>query len=169
MNLRYLPQATEHTCAAACVRMAFEPYGISLTEKQAARILRTNESTGVFHKKFPIAAEKYKLAYFVHRNTRFEELAELLNQGFIVITCYYYAPEKTGHYVIVERIDEKRVYLLDPRFGPKKSFSKDYFRKIWHGAYDREKGWIFALRPSKNRALSLRQTSALVPKFPISH
>lgn len=146
MAIPFYKQETKYTCGAAAMRMALEHVGINKSEKQLIRLLRTNKVIGTWSKAFPLLAEKYRLVYTVKRKSSIRDLKEYQKKGFAIIICYFYAPEKVGHFSVLKRIDKKFIYFLDPQFGPKHRYPLSYFKKIWKSSYDKEKGWFFALK-----------------------
>lgn len=141
-------QETNYTCGAASMRMALEFCNIKKSEKQVVKLLRTNKVTGTWHKSFPIIAEKFRLNHISIRNATINDLKECQKKGFAVVICYFYPPEKVGHYCVLNKIDKNFIHLRDPQFGPEHKYSLNYFKKIWKSdpRYDNEKRWFFAVK-----------------------
>jgi len=141
-------QETVYSCGSAAMRMALETCGIKLSETQVMRILRTNKVRGTWHRDFPVVAEKFHLNYAVKRNAEISDLRRLLKDGYVVIVCYYYPPEKVDHYSVVKSIGKNDIAFWDPSWGPEHKYTLVYFRKIWKSdpRYDNEKRWCIALK-----------------------
>lgn len=148
MDFPFHKQETKYTCAAAAMKMALEKIGIVKSEKLLAKLLKTNKVRGTWHKDFPRVAEKYRLTYFVKRNSSIKDLKKYRARGFVVIVCYYYRPEKIDHYSVLKKIDANNIYLWDPWFGPKHKYKLSFFRQIWKSnpKYEKEKRWFFAVK-----------------------
>jgi ABC-type bacteriocin/lantibiotic exporter with double-glycine peptidase domain len=144
----YYKQETNYTCGAACMRMALEFFNIIMTEKQIAKLLGTNRVSGTRNKNFPIIAEKLKLSYIAMRNGTINDLMVYKKKGFIIITCFFYPPDKTGHYSILKKINSKLIFFWDPFLGENHKYKISYFEKNWKGdpKYDGEKRWFFGIK-----------------------
>lgn len=148
MKFPYYKQETKYTCGAAAMRMILECLGIKKTEKQIVKLLGTNQVRGTWNKDFPILVEKYKLNYTVRRKASIKDMKSCLKQGYYIIVCYFYPPEKVDHYSVVKKIDTKNIYFWDPWFGPNHSYSLKKFKTIWKcdKRFDNEKRWLFAVK-----------------------
>jgi len=76
-----------------------------------------------------------------------------MRENYKVIVCYFSSVNESGHYALVKNISGDRIFLADPSLGPKLSYSKNYFNKIWHGKQDKEKRWFIAIKQRNNRIL----------------
>ena len=152
MQIRFHRQETDYTCGAAAMRMALEACGIRKSEKELARLLGTNKVRGTWHRKLPELAEKLRLDYIVKKNSSLAELKKAQKNGYVVIICYFYPPEKVDHYSVLKNIGSKSIYFWDPWFGPKHKYGIRYFLKVWHSdpRFERKKRWFFAVRKAKN-------------------
>ena len=148
MAFHYHKQETEYTCGAAAMRMVLESIGINRSEKEIAKLLKTNKIRGTWHKNFPIVAEKYKLNCIVRRNARISDLKKLQKENYSIILCYYCPAEKVDHYSLLRKIDSRFIYFWDPWFGPNHKYSLNHFNKIWKSdpKYEKEKKWLIAMK-----------------------
>ncbi|MDD5254255.1 MAG: C39 family peptidase [Candidatus Nanoarchaeia archaeon] len=147
----YHKQETGYTCGAASMRMILEYLGIKKSERQIAKLLETNKVRGTWPKYFPELAERYKLDYIVERKATIKDIKHLLNEGYLVIICYFYEAGNVDHYSVVKKIDSKYIYFWDPdpNCGPEDKYSISYFEKIWKTDpryQDKERRWIFAMK-----------------------
>lgn len=143
-------QETKYTCGACSMRMTLEVCGIKKSEKQIAKWLKTNKIRGTWPKKLPKVAEKFKLNYFVGRNSKVEDLKEFMKKDYVIIVCYWDKVHAFDHYSVIKNIDEKFIHFWYPWFGSEHKFTLSYFKKNWksHEKYDNEKGWFFAVKNS---------------------
>jgi ABC-type bacteriocin/lantibiotic exporter with double-glycine peptidase domain len=148
MKFPYYKQETNYTCGACAIRMALEGFGIKKSEKQISKLLGTNKIRGTWPRELPKLAEKFKLNYFVGRNSKIEDLEYYLKNNFIIIVAYWYPLEKVDHYSVVKKIDEKFIYFWDPWFGEEHKYTLTYFKKIWKSdkKFDNEKSWFIAIK-----------------------
>jgi ABC-type bacteriocin/lantibiotic exporter with double-glycine peptidase domain len=138
----YYKQETEYTCGAACTRMALASFGIKKSEKQIAKLLKTNKKIGTWHKNIAELAEKYKFNYFVERNGKINDIRKMQKRGWRIIVCYNY--EGVPHYAIVKKINWHSIYLLNPLSTKKERYLIPRFKKRWK---DREeKQWFIAIK-----------------------
>jgi len=128
------------------MRMALEACGIKKSERQVAKLLKASKNKGTWNKYFSIVAEKYKLNHATIRNANISDLIEYYGKKYIIIVNYQYK-EKTGHYAVLKKIDNKFIYFLDPFFGEHHKYPIAHFKKIWKSnpKGDNEKHWFFAV------------------------
>jgi len=146
MTFPYHKQETAYTCGAACMRMAFERFGIKKTEKQMMRLLGTNKVKGTWEKRFPKIAEKYKLTYLVKRKGSIRDLKKLNKGGWTIVVCFYHPSQKTDHYAILKKFEGNHIYFYDPWLGPEHHYKTDYFEKIWKTTREKDLRWFIALK-----------------------
>jgi predicted double-glycine peptidase len=147
-NITFHKQETCYTCGAAAMRMALEACGVKRSEKQVVKLLATNKVRGSWHKNFPVVAERFLLDYVVRRNATIDDLKQLMKEGYVVVVCYFYPPEKVDHYSVIRSIGKDGVAFWDPWWGPEHKLPLPYFRENWKSdpRYDDEKGWLIALK-----------------------
>ncbi|HLC22691.1 MAG TPA: cysteine peptidase family C39 domain-containing protein [Candidatus Nanoarchaeia archaeon] len=147
MKIPYYRQRYVYTCGPAVMRMALGALGIKRTEDQLARLLNTGTRVGTPNRRFPRVLERFKLSYTVHRRAKFSQLVRHFRNNDIIIVCYFYEPEKVGHFAVVKDISKTRIMLLDPIVGPDMSYRQIDFHRMWKktGTFDNEKGWFIAI------------------------
>jgi len=148
MKFPYYKQEREYSCGAAAMRMVLENLGIKKSENEIIKYLGTNKTKGTMNKDFPRLAEKFKLNYFVKKNSSISDLKSLIRNGYNIIICYFYPAEKIGHYSVIRKIDSNFIYFYDPLFGPKHKYSLHYFNKIWKNnpRYEKVKRWMLGVK-----------------------
>ncbi len=145
----YYKQKTEYTCGPASMKMALEHFGIKRSEEELASTLRTERKVGTSEHDMIMCADFFKMNYAVKRNASFEDLERLQKEGYVTILRYYLPWEKIDHYAVFKKVDRGRIYLWDPCYGPDRSYSLNYFSKIWK--FDPKIGkdknhWLLALK-----------------------
>ena len=146
-NKHYFKQETNYTCGAAAMRMVLSTIGIKKSEKQVAKILKTNKVRGTWVKYFPILAEKYYLSYSVQRNSTIKILREYSKKGYKIIVCY--SPTKrSDHFSVIQKIGLKYIYFYCPWYGTNTKYLIKDFKKMWHShkKYEDEKKWFIAIK-----------------------
>lgn len=139
----YYKQETIYTCGAACMRMILGSIGINKSEKQVAKMLKTNKMIGTWHKNIPELAERYKFDYMIFREASWLDLVFYHNTGWKIIVCFINR-ENIPHYCVVKKINWHSIYFLDPYFGPKERYFIHDFKKRWHDTED--KRWFMAIK-----------------------
>ena len=146
MKIPYFKQKKDYYCGPAVIQMALASFGIKKSQDILAKELKTkNDNIGTKNSSMVKVCKKY-IPEVKHREDRsISKMKKYLNKNYLVIVSYFYEPDKTGHFAIVEKITEKNIYLTDPEDGPNKSLELKHFNKIW---YDNERnvGWHLALK-----------------------
>ena len=118
-EIPFYKQETKYTCGPASMRMALEFCGIKKSEKQIAKLLKTNKIRGTWHKSFTSVAEKFKLNYIAFRNASISDLKQFQKNGFVIILCYFCKEEEFDHYSVLKKINRKNIYLCRSVFWRK--------------------------------------------------
>lgn len=147
-NIPYHKQETCWTCGSASTRMILEVCGIKKSEKQVVKLLGTNKIRGTWARLYPQLFDKYKLNYIVMRNAKIEDMKKLMQEGYYILTSYYYPRDKVDHFVVVSGIDDNYIYFNDPFFGPEHKYKLTYFQKVWRTdpRYDNERCWFIGVK-----------------------
>ena len=145
--MTYHRQETKYTCGPACMKMALGMLGIRKPEKAVAKLMRTGKRYGTLNKNFPLAAKKYNLGYISAGGASVRNLRSLMNNGYVVIVCYFLREDNEYHYAVVKRIGAKYIHLYDPWFGPMHRYTTRYFMTLWKGNRKRNEAdrWFFAV------------------------
>lgn len=118
LNVPHHPQAADHTCLPACLRMVLAYHGMEKSEEELADLLET-DFTGT------AAARVHRLARYgfltVLYEATWEDLQRYLEMGLpciaLVYTIHfaYYPVHQGGHHtIVVVGLDESTVSLHDP-------------------------------------------------------
>lgn len=147
--MKHFYQQTNYTCGPTCMRIVLHALNKNISEQKLAKLMHTKEEGkhGTNHREFTKLAKKLKINYKEGINSSFSKLRGLLKEKYLIVICYFDTKLEEGHYAIVKRIKENRIYLIDPEVGPNHSYTLKHFRKIWHGYYT-PKGWFFGVKQS---------------------
>lgn len=147
-TIPYYEQETIYTCGPACMRMVLASLGIKKSEDQLTKLLGTNKIRGTNHRDFVSLAEKFKLRYSVNREATIHDLKYYYNNHYKIIVCYFHTKDKEGHYAIIRKLTPSKITLMDPIDGPRKTYSINYFNKIWSSrkTFNKERSWFMAIR-----------------------
>ncbi|MEK6941099.1 MAG: cysteine peptidase family C39 domain-containing protein [Nanoarchaeota archaeon] len=148
MKIPFYHQETCWTCGAATMRMALEYFGIKRSEKQVVKLLKTNKAHGSPHKNFSLVAEHFRINHTTMRNAKIRDIKDLISNNWVVIIGQFDTINNFGHYVVVNKVYGKFLYLNDPSLYKEDKRNKitcKKFNSIWYDT-EKEKGWLFALK-----------------------
>ena len=149
-------------CGPASLKMVLDYYGISVSEKELARMARYSEKKGTSISGLRRAARRFGLYSFAKDNCSLKDLEFYIKKKIPVIVDWFF--EDDGHYSVVVNINKKEVVLMDPVlrkvliFVRRRRFPLDVFFRIW---FDFPGDYI-----NKKSSLSLRSMVVIAP-FPI--
>jgi ABC-type bacteriocin/lantibiotic exporter with double-glycine peptidase domain len=150
MKVQHYKQEKEYTCGPATMRMVLKSFGITRSEKQLSKILKTEKRQWTPFKDLAIVPKKFNLKYVEKENSSISELRKLMEQKYKIIVCHLDLQDhiRLGHYSVVKKIDKNKIYFLDPYYGPNQKFSINYFRKIWKSTdkQNRTNKWFIAVK-----------------------
>ena len=131
-----IPQYSDDTCVAACMRMILSDFGIYAPESYIASALET--SNGAFLSNAPKVFEEFGLSqkYEWRKDLSLADLSKALEQGNAIVSVKRRG-EIFGHALVIDAIFESEIRLRDPlpRNEGKsyavtiETFSEVFFRK----------------------------------------
>jgi len=117
-------------CGPASLKMALSYFGMKLSEKKVAEFTQTKKYHGAPAPQIVKGAKKLGFDAFLKDNASWEDLYFWVNKKKTPVIVNWFS-EYMSHYSVVVGIDKKRIWILDPEDGKKKSFSKFKFHCIW--------------------------------------
>ena len=146
-------QSNMHYCGPAVLQMALGAFGIAKTQKQLAKEAKTplDMKHGTEVKSMAAVLCSYKLEVSEKNNRTIAELTEAYASSKLIIICYAERFWGWDHYAIIEKIDGKYIYLIDPqeKIGTTLRMALKEFEADWHGKlFTKTKRWaLFADKP----------------------
>lgn len=139
-------QKTQWTCSAACLKAVLAHYGIKIPELVAIDLVRAKKNKGAETDQITRAAHKLGLDAFEY-SFRSLEQAKLLLDDDIPIICdiQSFKHRGSGHYVVLTKIDENSVEIMDPN-------TKGNWRKLSLEEFD-SRWWDRAMKPPHKKML----------------
>jgi uncharacterized protein len=127
------------TCGPASLKIVFQYYGLSKSEKELARLTDTTQRLGTSKKGLIKAAIQLGFQVFTKTESSFQDIEKWLNKGVPIIVDWFTRGRKDyadsdmadGHYSVVCGIDSKYIYLQDPEIGRIRKIEKNDFRRVW--------------------------------------
>jgi len=139
-------QETVYTCGAAALRTVLARRGVTMSEKEVAKLLQYNKVSGTSPKKFEQALQKLRLNYIANDRSNWSELMRTAKTHQVIIG-YYLRAAKIGHFGVVESVSNSSITLFDPWSGEVKRYKRSYFDILWCRGfrYDPERRWFLAI------------------------
>ncbi len=114
--------AQEHnmSCAAACIRQLARDNGIEMTEEAVRKLAGTTEELGTYEKGMSDAANKifsgneFSEGTIAHIPIETSELISVLGKENSWIAWIRESQEGINHAIIVDKIEDRLVYIRDP-------------------------------------------------------
>lgn len=127
--------------------MVLSSFKINKTEKSIAKSLKTNKIRGTYQNSLVDFFKRRKFKIVSKSNSSLSDLRKLV-KTHIILVSYYIPKEKVDHYVIINKINSKSIYFLDPFYGQNHKFSISGFKKVWKSdsRYENNKKWFLAIK-----------------------
>jgi len=126
---------TPGLCGPASLKMVMDYYGVSVSEKEIARVSGATKEKGTSIKGLIKAARHFGFKTSLKKNSSLKDLEYFVKTKIPVIVDWF--DEDDGHYSIVVDIDKKNVVLMDPAlrkiliFIRRKVFPREIFLRVW--------------------------------------
>ena len=120
---------TPGLCGPASLKMAFDYYGVSVSEAEIAKIAGASKEKGTSMKGLAKAAKHFGFRTFLKKNSTFNDLRYFIKKGIPVMVDWFLEDE--GHYSIVVDMDRKNIILMDPTLKGKRKIPLKKFFRIW--------------------------------------
>lgn len=138
-------QHTDYTCGPTALKMAFEYFGLKLSENHLACEAHTSKKIGTCHKAMIEAARHHGFYVYVNNNSSLKEIEYLIANKRPVIIHFIEHTENEGHYSLVHKIDRKKIHLSDPWFGKRLSYTREEFEKRWNSEDHKHPQWLMSI------------------------
>lgn len=148
IKIPFHAQETDYTCGPAVLRMVFEFFGITKSEKWLTQKLDTNSIIGTSHQALIRIATEEGFYCYVNSNSDFFEIIHFVKLGLPVIVDFKEPTEEEGHYAVVSRVSKflkTAIYLNDPYNGKDIKLSEKEFLSRWYDPLTKSKNWIMVL------------------------
>lgn len=149
MRVPYHKQINRYFCAPACLQMAFDFFGIQLSQETLAEKLKTKATTGTTCTAVTRVVKKYGFKYFDKFPSSLSDIKKALASRHIVIVDYIEPSENVGHFAVVTGYTRHKLCLNDPWNGKGFTIHEDDFYKRWHNEKGTKHRWMLVI-VSKN-------------------
>ena len=140
LKLKPYRREIKYYCGPASLKIVLDYYGVSVSEKEIARIAGATTKEGASAKGLVKAAEYFGLTAFTKEDCSIDDLRHYLDKKIPVIVDWFW--EDDGHYGVVIGIDKKNIIFRDPSFLKTKKMPLEMFLKVWFdypGDYPKDK------------------------------
>ena len=117
-------------CGPASLKMVFNYYGVTKSEKELVRLTDCTLDRGVEAHRLLQAARDLGFDGFIKDFTEFEEVRKQVKERQTPVIVDWFS-EDDGHYSVVVDIDEENIYLLDPEIGYVRAMRLKKFYRVW--------------------------------------
>ena len=152
MKIKPLKQRDASACGPTCIEMVLRYFKVPHTVSEITRVTNYKKEGGVYNIQLVEALKKFGLKTKVYKNTKWEDLIKY-NQKESVIVLSWMLEGYIGHLSVVEKVDEKHVYLAEPTTGKRVKMEKIKFLRLW---LDYEAKSTDKWYPEKNSDIQLR-------------
>lgn len=154
--MKFIKQISTNDCGAACMAMICSQYKMKLSLTKAREIAMTDSQGNNF---FGLINGFKKLGF---EATAVKGDTKAFLSGFQVPAIANIAlGDGTGHYIVIRKVSNKKVYVFNPAKG-KEKYAFDEFFQIWTGA-------LLLIRPQKiNKSVTNSTVSRAIIKNIVS-
>jgi len=120
---------TPGLCGPASLKMIFDYYGVSVSEKEIAKAAIASRKTGVSKEGLIKAAKHFGFKVFSKEKSNIGDLRRFIRKGVPVIVDWFL--EDDGHYSVAVDINQKEIILMDPSLGGLRKMPLEKFQRLW--------------------------------------
>ena len=152
MKISPIKQRDANACGPTCVEMVLKYFNIPHSVKQITTVTDYKKEGGMYNKQVVSTLQAFGLKTQCFKNTSWEKLKNL-NDSSRVIVVSWMLDGYIGHVSVVEKVDEKYIYLAEPTTGKVLKIEKLEFLRLW---FDYEAKTPVPMYPEKNSDIQLR-------------
>ncbi len=130
VNLEPIKQRDSSACAPTCIEMVLSYFDVPHTIKQISDITDYKKAGGMYNRQVVSALQKFGLKTKVCKETPWETLKESNTPDSVVIVSWM-LDGYIGHVSVVEKVDQKYIYLAEPTTGKILRIEKFKFLRLW--------------------------------------
>lgn len=118
----------------------------SRNEDELAQLCETKDGVGTSNENMVKAAEQLGLKIVEQkRDGTMQDVERHIDNGDLVVICYFHAFAQEGHYGLVSEYDKAAFYLRDCSLGFLR-LRREYFKKYWYNHDKTIYGWFMAVK-----------------------
>lgn len=145
IKVPYYKQSTDYTCGPASLRMVFEYFGKKHTEKELAKLLKTNPRIGTHTDSLEPFVKSHGFYTHTKKGSALEDLKQSISKGHPVIVDYYIPETNERHLSVVIHYDDTHIIMNDPWNGEGYKILTEEFKKQWVSENNRYSSWMMSV------------------------
>lgn len=130
MKIKSIKQRDASACGPTCIEMVLRYFKFPQTVSEIARVTNYKKEGGLYNVQLVEALKTFGLKTKVCKNTTWEDLTKY-NQEDTVIVLSWMLEGYIGHLSVLEKVDEKHIYLAEPTMGKIMKMQKLKFLRLW--------------------------------------
>lgn len=131
MKVKPIKQRDASACGPTCIEMALKYFEIPHTVSKIIQVTGYKREEGMENMQIVKVLTDFGLRTKVYRNTTWDKLREVNTPANVIILSWM-LDGYIGHVSVLEKVDEKHVYLAEPTFGKILKIEKIKFLRLWH-------------------------------------
>lgn len=156
MKIKVLKQKHSSGCGPTSIKMVTNYFGIKLPMKKIEEICGMWKEDGMGNHDLVNSLEKLGFSVHAQYNSTWEELVAQNTKDYVVIVSWM-LKGYIGHFSVIDKINDKYIWLADPESGKIVKLEKNIFMRLW---YDYDDIWY----PEKNSDFKLRWMAVVSKK-----
>ena len=132
--------------------MVLRYFEVPHTVSEIARVTNYKKAGGLYDAQLVEALKNFGLKTKIYKNTSWGDLMKYNQEGTVVVLSWM-LEGYIGHLSVLEKVDEKRIYLAEPTTGKIMKMEKLKFLRLW---LDYEAKGTDKWYPEKNSDIQLR-------------
>ena len=126
---------TPGLCGPASLKMVMDYYGLSVPEKEIARVAGSSRERGTSIKGLIRAAKHFGFKTIFKKDASLKDLEYFVDRKIPVIVDWF--DKEEGHYSVVVDITKRKVVLMDPAlrkillYVRRRVFPREVFFRLW--------------------------------------
>lgn len=130
MKITPIKQRDTNACGPTCIEMVLNYFTIPHSVKEISTRTNYKKEGGLYNRQIVATLQSYGLQTKVSRNTTWEKLIEQNTPDSVIIVSWM-LDGYIGHVSVVEKVDEKNIYLAEPTTGTILKIEKLKFMRLW--------------------------------------
>jgi ABC-type bacteriocin/lantibiotic exporter with double-glycine peptidase domain len=124
-------------CGPACLSSLLQFYGVKMSERELIKLCGSSKDLGTEPGALIETLEKLGFPTITKENGTWAELKSLVTHGTPVLVNWWSDFEKPadGHYSLVYKVSDTRIFFMDPELGGFRRMGKERFMRQWYDFY----------------------------------
>lgn len=152
MKILPVKQRDASACGPTCIEMTLKYFCVPHTIADIAKVTNYKKEGGIYNRQLVNALQNYGLRTRISKNTSWEKLRKLNTKDSVIILSWM-LDGYIGHFSVLEKVDNKHIYLAEPTTGKISKIEKIKFLRLW---LDYEAKTEVLMYPESKSSIQLR-------------